>query len=249
MKYISFNFLIIMVCGILQVSSVLAEDRISGKQVSTRIIEEAQAFGVRLEPKISHHKIFYPCNTPLDVKPRVDTWKTVEVRCTSPYEWKLNVRSEITLTKVKPKVNSQAPKRVLKQRNPFEHQYVILLEPLGKGTVLNKKTAFGKKRFKYEVHGAFTEIEHLIGRKLKSSISSGKPILSRNLLTHYNVEKDTILDLIYQKNGVTISTKAVAMSNAQVGEIIEVANTSSNVILKAKVRNSKEAEVLGLKFE
>ena len=86
------------------------------------------------------------------------------------------------------------------------------------------------------------------GKKLKISLPIGKPILSRNLLMQYDVEKGTILNIVSEKSGFKISAKAIALSSGQIGEVVDVTNISSGLLLKARVKSSKEVEALGFKF-
>ena len=87
-------------------------------------------------------------------------------------------------------------------------------------------------------------MDQVIGRKLKHSVSEGVPILARHLTKNYIVEKNTILDITLARTGVEISGKGVALSNGQLGEVIIVSNVDTGVKLKARIKNSYEAEII-----
>jgi flagella basal body P-ring formation protein FlgA len=72
----------------------------------------------------------------------------------------------------------------------------------------------------------------------------GKPLLARHLATVYIVEKNDIVKLYINRNGINISTEGTALSNGQLGETILVSNVDTGVKLKAKIKNSHEAEII-----
>jgi flagella basal body P-ring formation protein FlgA len=48
---------------------------------------------------------------------------------------------------------------------------------------------------------------------------------------------------------VKISTEGMALSNGQLGEIILVSNVDTGVKLKAKIKNSHQAEIITKQFK
>lgn len=259
MKYSSSKWIAVFGVLLSLVSSVHASNRLTGQDLKDIIKERAEDAGIELEAIIAAEKVFYPCEEDLQILPKIKgSWKTVEVICPLPYQWKLNIRTEITspkLKKVKLRLRPQqttppTPVVEVKKKEPSKikerpvYRYVILAEPVSKGSVLNKKTAFDIKEYSYKVRGGFTELDQIIGRKLKQSVPAGAPILARHLTKNYIVEKDTILDIMVRRLGVEISGKGVALSSGQLGEIIIVSNISTGVKLKARIKNSYQAEII-----
>jgi len=262
MKYTSFNWLIVAFTAICLASISEANTRITGQDLQDIIKQRAELAGIDLEAMIAAEKVFYPCETELNITPKNDSWKTVEVLCPLPYPWKLNIRTEIntpeqvtepetaTPKSVKAEAEPQKPKSVEaeaepqkpKKRNPY--RYIVLAEPVAKGTVLNENTAFDVKDYHYKVRGAFTDLEQVMGRKVKFSVPEGSPVLARYLTKNYVVEKNTILDIVVIRAGVKISGKGVALSSGQLGETIIVSNVDTGVKLKARIKNSHEAEII-----
>jgi flagella basal body P-ring formation protein FlgA len=60
----------------------------------------------------------------------------------------------------------------------------------------------------------------------------------------YIVEKNAIIDIILKRSGITVSSEGIALSNGQLGEIILVSNVDTGIKLKAKIKNSHEAEII-----
>jgi len=95
MKYTSFNWLIAAFTAICLANISEAKNRITGQDLQDIIKQRAEIAGIDLEAIIAAEKVFYPCETELDITPKNDSWKTVEVLCPLPYPWKLNIRTEI----------------------------------------------------------------------------------------------------------------------------------------------------------
>ena len=227
-----------------------------------QIKQRAEIAGIDLEAIIAAEKVFYPCETELDITPKNDSWKTVEVLCPLPYPWKLNIRTEISTpeqaaepenarARKVPKIPEPTPALGKKEAEPAKptkkrtlYSYIVLAEPVAKGTVLNENTAFDVKAYHYKVRGAFTDLDQLMGRKVKFSVPEGSPVLARYLTKNYVVEKNTILDIVLARGEVRISGKGVALSSGQLGETIIVSNVDTGVKLKARIKNSHEAEII-----
>ena len=263
MKYISFKWSALFAFLLCIVSSVHASNRLTGQDLKDIIKQRAEHVGIELKAIIASEKVFYPCEDELQIFPKVKgNWKTVEVVCPLPYPWKLNIRTDVISPKpekaqmhLKKRLKSQPRQKikhnaeVIKKKPPKTkrrpiYSYVILAKPVNKGTVLSDKTAFDVKDFNYKVRGGFTDLNQIIGRKLKHSVSEGDPILARYLTKNYIVEKNNILDIVLVRSGVKISGKGVALSSGQLGEIIVVSNVDTGIKLKARIKNSHEAEII-----
>lgn len=267
MKYISFNLFRITFVLLSLANIAQANNRLSGQDLKEIIKQHANGAGIELEAIIAAKKVFYPCNSDLQIVPKYENWQTVEVICTMPYSWKLSIRTKITspeteavrlgvpskpetskrLTPVvrtimKRKQQIKKPQQQIKKRDSYN--YVVFAEPVSKGTVLNENMAFEVKEYMYKIRGGFTDLNQIIGRKLKYPVSEGAPILARYLTKNYAVEKNTILDIIVRRSGVKITGKGSALSNGQLGEIIIVSNVDTGAKLKARIKSSFEAEII-----
>ena len=262
MKYTFFKWLIAAFTAMCLANISEANNRITGQDLQDIIKQRAEVVGIDLEAIIAAEKVFYPCETELDITPKNDSWKTVEVLCPLPYPWKLNIRTEISTpeqaaepenarARKVPKIPEPTPALGKKEAEPAKptkkrtlYSYIVLAEPVAKGTVLNENTAFDVKDYHYKVRGAFTDLDQLMGRKVKFSVPEGSPVLARYLTKNYVVEKNTILDIVLARGEVRISGKGVALSSGQLGETIIVSNVDTGVKLKARIKNSHEAEII-----
>jgi flagella basal body P-ring formation protein FlgA len=244
-------------------------DRLTGKDIRNIVIERAKEDGIDLSPIIAPQKVFDACETNLNVTPLFGDWKTTQVSCSAPNAWKLNLRSVLSESEIitnsvvkikhkpidtaliKPKIIAATPanktpavKKVLKKRTVELFDYVVLLEPATKGTILSDPKYLTTRSFQYKVRGGFTTPEQILGRKLKAFMPEGKPLLARHLATVYIVEKNDIIGIVLKRSGIKVSSEGVALSNGQLGEIILVSNVDTGVKLKAKIKSSHEAEII-----
>ena len=246
-----------------------AADRLTGQDIKYILIERAQQDGIALSPIIASHKVFTACATELDITPLFGDWRTTQVSCSTPHAWKINIRSllhqvevETTATvkvkqepaiikKINPTLIAIAPpeqtpvvKNIPIKRTVKSFDYVVLREPATKGTILGDLKYLTTKSFQYKIRGGYTKTEQIIGRKLKASMPEGKPLLARHLATVYIVGKNDIVKLSMTMAGIKVTTEGIALSNGQIGEIILVSNLDTGVKLKAKIKNSREAEII-----
>lgn len=244
-------------------------ERITGKDLQNILTERAKEEGIDLSPLIAPQKVFYACETELEITPLFGDWKTTQISCKAPYPWKLNIRSILSQDAVDAKPIAKLIKKpvkraiikrtsvaevlkhktptvrnVLKKRPVKLFDYVVLREPATKGTILSDPKYFETKSFSYKVRGGFTQIEQIMGRKLKASMPEGKPLLARHLTMVYIVEKNAIIKIVLTRSGIKVSSEGIALSNGQLGEIILVSNVDTGVKLNAKIKNSHEAEII-----
>ena len=213
-----------------------SSDRLTGPFLKKAIVAQAQKLGVRLAPVIADHKVFYPCNTDLEIEPKFDSWKTIQVSCTDPYAWKLVFRSNVLSTKL--------PTSEEGQNRRETYSYVVFDRPVQKGTVVSVSDIVKVMNFSTWVPGAFSNKDQIIGRKLAQSVPKGVPILARHLTLNFAVEKNAIIDIILLRTGIQVTGKAIALADGQIGEIISVSNLSSGTKLKALIKNRHQAQII-----
>ena len=243
MTFISFRWVLGAFFALYLASGSQAAERLTGEDIGRIIRQSAQDEGISLTPVIPPQRVFYPCASGLQVTPKTQSWQTVTVSCSKPYDWKLNFRTKMKFVSQKPMPANPMTSRKAKPRSK-EFTYVVLKEPLSKGTVLSQETEYDIKTYHYEIRGAFTNVEHLLGRRLKTSVPVDVPLLSRYLTTAYAVEKDNIINIILQRGSIKISGKAIALSDGQLGEVILVSNLESGIKLRARIKNEREAEII-----
>jgi flagella basal body P-ring formation protein FlgA len=256
-KWIVHNAIVftIGICLIWASTSVPADARnvITGADISQAIVETLEMEGEQAAPQIVAAKKFYPCDAPLEITPMFGGWKTVRVICAAPIPWKITVRAQWSTTarkilKIEPASVKQEPKakiiRVKAQPGLIEFDVVTLTRSVSKGDILTAEDVVLKSVRESKARGAVENLEHAIGRKVRQSLSSRKILKPRHLEKDWLIEKDDILTMRVNHNGIEVLGVGIAQEPGQLGEIIRMRNSSSGVLLRVKVTGNKNVDVI-----
>lgn len=83
--------------------------------------------------------------------------------------------------------------------------------------------------------GASTDPALIIGMEARKSIFAGRPILTSDVGVPAVVERNQIIELVFQSNGLRIKTDGRALDRAGPGELVRVMNLSSRSIVTASI--------------
>lgn len=213
------------------VSQSSAGGMINGAEIK----DQAQAFfdqnNLGLSLSVSDQRTFFYCSSSLKFKQRLaNDWSTIVVTCPNE-NWSTLVRSKSIFDK------------------SFNQSKNILLEPL-KIVTLTKNLSVGQviirenlelsARPEAQIHGAYKDIDDIVGRKAKTNLAAGTIIKSRHLEHVYSINKDDTVLVTIKNNKLSITTSATALENGQLGDMIKIRNSKSQKILKAIVTGRKK---------
>lgn len=80
---------------------------------------------------------------------------------------------------------------------------------------------------KVEVPGAFTLADQIIGLETRVALYAGRPIRPGDVGPPAVVDRNQVVPLIYNANGLLIATEGRSLSRAGAGEYVRVMNLSS----------------------
>ena len=230
-----------------------AKNVITGADISQAIVETLELEGEQSSPQIVAAKKFYPCEAPLEIVPMFGGWKTVQVICAAPIPWKVTVRAQwSTAVRQSSKVEPAPLKDVTKaklirakaQPVVIGFDVVALTRSVSKGDILSKADVVLKSVRESKARGAVESLEHAIGRKVRQSLSSRKILKPRHLEKDWLIEKNDILTMRVNSNGIEVLGVGIAQEPGQLGEIIRMKNASSGVMLRVKVTGNKNVDVI-----
>ena len=225
------NLSLLIVLNLLAPSSVLAVDRLSGQHIKEQAAEYFTQQGLKLSLVVSDKRSFFPCSVPLDFRQRYENdWSTVLVRC-SHENWETFIRS----------ISRQATVAFQRETDDFDRLKVAVLKKnISKGQVISQEYVRFETRAERQIHGAYTDIYEVLGRKAKSNIAAGTILKARHLDTVYSVDKNDNVLVIAANKTITITTSAIALENGQVGDMIPVKNIKSDKIFKVIITGKKK---------
>ena len=87
-----------------------------------------------------------------------------------------------------------------------------------------------------------------LGRQLKRTITDGKPVRERQLLTSWDIEKGESATLESNYGKINILTSVMSLENAFIGERVKVLNLNSNKEILAYLRKNNIFQLEPLKI-
>lgn len=87
-----------------------------------------------------------------------------------------------------------------------------------------------------EVPGSYAHAESVVGLEAKVAIYAGRPILNEQLGAPATVERNQLVELVYEKSGLSIRTEGRALGRGSEGQRIRVMNLFSKASLFGTVQ-------------
>lgn len=197
-------------------------DGVTGHDVARLVTAALKKAGVEASVK-APLRAFPACDSEPAVTPRNGDWATAEMTCPAP-RWSRALR---TGAKGAPAASPAEP--------AAPHMAASLVRSLPKGAVI----AAGDVRLA-PVTGLgpddiFPDPAEVVGRRLKSAVGAGKPLLVRHLEPRWLVEPGAPLVLVAKAGGLSVSAPAEAKEAGLLGDVVRVVNLSSGREVKAIV--------------
>ena len=94
------------------------------------------------------------------------------------------------------------------------------------------------------IAGTYSTISQLVGQEARTAIYPGRPIRIGDVGMPALIDRNQIVTLLYQRNGLSILTEARALSRAAAGETVRVMNMSSRTTVSGMVQANGTVRVL-----
>ena len=184
-----------------------------------------------LDLLVSDKRTYFPCSSKLDFHLRTaNDWSTIVVSCKNE-SWSTLIRSTAAHggTFSNPQVNQNG-----------DFMALVLSRNISKGQVIMPEDLVLTKQPQRHLHGSYSDLNEVVGRKVKNNLVAGTVLKGRHLDTTYLVnEEDTVL-VVAANNSITITTSAIALENGQLGDMIAVKNVNSEKLLKVIITGKKK---------
>ena len=233
MLFLAVYYMLLPLSGMASSQNIpISSGDLPGETLRTIVTNYLHQKGIDSYPAIDPNKKFPSCRNPLAIFPMFKSWSTVEVLCTEPENgWKIMVRT---------RAQSYNQKNSNSGNHTKDSIAVIVTKSLTRGHVITNEDLEIVSVKKSIGTGIFTKKINLIGRKLKSNISTGFPVRSRHLEPNWVIASGDEVEIVQSDNVITVSVKGIALQNGQKGEKIRVKNLSSERNLIAWVINGKK---------
>lgn len=207
---------------------------LDGQAVQARIAQALVDAGQGGAPVVSANRPYPPCADPLDVAPHQGGWQAVQVTCAGPGGWSRVIRIEGGIAAPRlPGVPEDQPQRPA----------LVLAESLPRGTVLDaghlREAPIGAR-----ARGDLVvSLDSAIGRRLKSNLGAGQPLLARHLEHDWQVAEGGPVTIATNLGGIRIEAAGVALEPGQLGQDIRVTNAGSGEVVHVTVTGRNKVTV------
>lgn len=201
---------------------------ISGSELKERISKWLKTQGANIQVEILDN-IKYPyCNEKdLLISDISSSYRLIKVNCIGEDKWSFIVRNkqnvESNKNKSKNKVNVLALKNGLKS-----------------GTIINENDIIVIKKSVKDKNDLVKNKTDLIGKKLKKSINSNRPIYHSNLEKDWLIQKNSSIIIENKIGGITVKDQGIALENADFMDFLKVKNIKSGKIIYGFAKNQKK---------
>ena len=200
----------------------------NGSELKERISKWLKTKGVNTQVEILDN-IKYPyCNEKdLLISDISGSYRLIKVNCIGEDKWSFIVRNkqnvESNKNKSKNKVNVLALKNGLKS-----------------GTIINENDIIVIKKSVKDKNDLVKNKTDLIGKKLKKSINSNRPIYHSNLEKDWLIQKNSSIIIENKIGGITVKDQGIALENADFMDVLKVKNIKSGKIIYGFAKNQKK---------
>lgn len=200
----------------------------NGSELKERISKWLKTKGVNTQVEILDN-IKYPyCNEKdLLISDISGSYRLIKVNCIGEDKWSFIVRNkqnvESNKNKSKNKVNVLALKNSLKSGTIINENDIIVIKKR-----VNNKNDLVKNKI------------DLIGKKLKKSINSNRPIYHSNLEKDWLIQKNSSIIIENKIGSITVKDQGIALENADFMDVLKVKNIKSGKIIYGFAKNQKK---------
>ena len=235
---------------------------LTGDEVTVLITERLAAENLQGAPVIASNRIFPDCAGKVEILPMFGSWHTVNVACSSRSGWRFAIRANVSNgTSARASdwrsggsADSTSISGLVTSKKPAAHhkiavsvQVVALNRSVRKGDIITAEDIALVEVAERNAIGAFKGDDDLVGRRLKSSLTAGKPVRTRHLEPDYMVTKGAEVIISSKAGVVNVDVVGIALEDGQFGEWIKVQNASSGQSVFAKVISEKKVAVVAKK--
>ena len=201
---------------------------ISGSELKERISKWLKTQGANIQVEILDN-IKYPyCNEKdLLISDISGSYRLIKVNCIGEDKWSFIVRNKQNVESNKNKSKNKVNVLALKNR-------------LKSGTIINENDIIVIKKSVKDKNDLVKNKTDLIGKKLKKSINSNRPIYHSNLEKDWLIQKNSSIIIENKIGSITVKDKGIALENADFMDVLKVKNIKSGKIIYGFAKNEKK---------
>ena len=202
---------------------------LSGKEINNHIKKWLESENIKSNPQFSPKKKLPDCKQNVSYESYNNSYKLVKVSCEEKNSWTVFVKTNAnTLKQKKLKVSKI-------------NEILVLNKSIEKGNYIKKSDLTFIKSSKKNIF--YNSKEELIGRKVKQNLKKGQYIQPRHLFAKYSVNEGEPVIIVSKFKNTEVSTGGIAIKSGNIGDLLEVKNTRSGIIIKGILKKNKKVNV------
>jgi len=155
------------------------------------------------------------------------SFRLLKVSCLGPNKWSFITRNKQSVKNSKIKKSSNV-------------NVIAFKDSKKSGTVISENDIIVIKKKVRNINDLVLEKKDIVGKRLKKSISSNRPIYHSNLEKDWLIQKNTSVIIENSIGGITIKDRGLALENANYMDIIKVENIKSGKIIIGFAKDKKK---------
>lgn len=222
---------------------------ITGKEISILLSNWLTERDIKSDFKILS-EIKYPACDDLLVNSISVNHSLIKISCYAPKNWSFIVRNKVIQNTYNKKIKKTTKKSlgVKKKPNTHMHEVAVLLNTLRKGEIIHNDNIVVKNKRIRDIDNYLIKSSDLIGKKVRRTISSDKPIHYKAIEKEWMIEKNSEVIVENDIGILNIKVKGVALHDADFMEKVKVKNVSSGEIITGFVENKKKVLIRPKQF-
>jgi len=90
---------------------------------------------------------------------------------------------------------------------------------------------------------AVSNVAEVVGMELKQAISTGSPVVMESLAMPVVIKRGDLVQILAETGSITIRQQGEALQDGEIGKLINVRNSSSQLVIQAIVVNSGQTKI------
>ena len=202
---------------------------LSGKEINNHIKKWLESEDIRSNPQFSPEKKLPNCKKNVSYEKYNNSNKLIKVSCEAKNSWTIFVKTNANTLKQK----------TIKVSNTNE--MIVLNKSVEKGNYIKKSDLTFIKSPRKNIF--YNSKDELIGRKVKQNLKKGQYIQPRHLFAKYTVNEGDPVVIVSKFKNAEVSTGGIAIKSGNIGDLLEVKNTRSGIIIKGILKKNKKVNV------
>ncbi len=223
--------------------SIASQEKISGSTLTKLVIDHLNEKGLRAQPIINKNRVFTGCSRDkIIISKRDGSWKTINLKCKTNKSWTYNFRNKLPKATTAQNVN-QPHNFSEKNSSQATVQVLILKNSKLKGDRIEETDLILSKKKVILSKGAFSDLDKVLGKRLKRSLQKGAILKTNHLKPDWLVHKNQRIIIEHKIGEIFVKMEAIALSNGAKGDRILAKNVSSKKIVEGFVEDSRKISI------